>query len=227
MPRAKSCGSVRPRGGTSFPYGGSLKRNVSPVPRVPKNMSSLPPFTGMARSREEDAPSGVFLFSWLETPVGSLVAGATEEGIGLLEFSDPRRLETQLSSVRRLFPARRSWNQPAPLPAGYELAEYFAGERRSFWFRADLPGDTLPTPGLGVAPGDSLWPMRSYEDLAVALGQPKAVRAVGHANGRNRIAIVIPCHRVIAKGGGLGGYGGGLRRKQDLLDLEQGRRRLW
>jgi AraC family transcriptional regulator of adaptative response/methylated-DNA-[protein]-cysteine methyltransferase len=62
---------------------------------------------------------------------------------------------------------------------------------------------------------------RSYHDVAIALGQPSAVRAVGRANGMNRIAIVIPCHRVVNKGGKLGGYGGGLRRKQFLLELEQ------
>jgi O-6-methylguanine DNA methyltransferase len=62
---------------------------------------------------------------------------------------------------------------------------------------------------------------RSYEDLAIAVGDKKAVRAVGRANGLNRIAIVIPCHRVVNKGGGLGGYGGGLRRKQYLLNLER------
>ena len=62
---------------------------------------------------------------------------------------------------------------------------------------------------------------RSYQELATAVGQPNAVRAVGRANGQNRIAIVIPCHRVINKNGGLCGYGGGLRRKQFLLDLER------
>ena len=62
---------------------------------------------------------------------------------------------------------------------------------------------------------------RSYEDLAIAVGDKKAVRAVGRANGLNRIGIVIPCHRVVNKSGELGGYGGGLRRKQFLLDLER------
>lgn len=180
-------------------------------------------------SRERDAPgSGVFSLSRLESPIGPLVAGATEDGICLLEFSDPRRLETQLSSIRRTF-------QRTVLPGTNrhldrlktELAEYFDGERRSFSVPLHFPGTQFQRRVwerlLAIPYGET----RSYEDLAVALGQPKAVRAVGHANGRNRIAIVIPCHRVIAKGGGLGGYGGGLRRKQDLLDLEQGRRRLW
>jgi AraC family transcriptional regulator of adaptative response/methylated-DNA-[protein]-cysteine methyltransferase len=62
---------------------------------------------------------------------------------------------------------------------------------------------------------------RSYDEIAAALGQPGAQRAVGRANGMNRIAIVIPCHRVVRKGGQLGGYGGGLRRKQFLLELEK------
>lgn len=62
---------------------------------------------------------------------------------------------------------------------------------------------------------------RSYEQVAVAVGEPRAVRAVGRANGLNRIAILIPCHRVVNKNGELGGYGGGLRRKQYLLDLER------
>jgi O-6-methylguanine DNA methyltransferase len=67
---------------------------------------------------------------------------------------------------------------------------------------------------------------KSYGDIARLLGQPGAPRAVGRANGRNRIAVVIPCHRVINESGKLGGYGGGLWRKQFLLDLERGERRL-
>src|SRR5207247_7560297 len=62
---------------------------------------------------------------------------------------------------------------------------------------------------------------RSYHDLATAIGAPSAVRAVGRANGMNRIGILIPCHRIVEKNGDLGGYGGGLRRKQYLLNLEQ------
>jgi AraC family transcriptional regulator, regulatory protein of adaptative response / methylated-DNA-[protein]-cysteine methyltransferase len=62
---------------------------------------------------------------------------------------------------------------------------------------------------------------RSYEQIASAVGEPRAVRAVGRANGLNRLAILIPCHRVVNKNGELGGYGGGLRRKQYLLDLER------
>jgi AraC family transcriptional regulator of adaptative response/methylated-DNA-[protein]-cysteine methyltransferase len=193
-------------------------------------MSTLPPIAERERGyRERDAPcSGDLFLAWLESPAGPLVAGATEEGICLLEFSDPRRLETQLSTLRKVFrvPVVPGTNRHLDQLKN-ELAEYFDGERRSFEVPLIFPGtpfqrrvwDQL----LAIPYGET----RSYEDLAVVLGQPKAARAVGHANGLNRLAIVIPCHRVIGKDGGLGGYGGGLRRKQDLLDLEQGRRRLW
>lgn len=193
-------------------------------------MNTLPPITETTRAHREPGPSSndVFFLSHLESPVGPLVSGATEEGIGLLEFSDPRRLEGQMATVRRVF--RRavvSGTNRHLERLKTELTEYFAGERRSFSVPLIYPGTPFQLriweQLLAIPYGET----RSYEDLAVALGRPKAARAVGHANGLNRIAIVIPCHRVIAKDGGLGGYGGGLRRKQDLLDLEQGRRRLW
>ena len=193
-------------------------------------MSSLPQIAEMERAyRERDAlRDGVLFLSWLDSPLGPLVAGATEEGICLLEFSDRRKLDTQLSTLRKLF-------RVPVVPGSHrhldrlktELAGYFDGERRSFSVPLSFPGTPFQRRVwerlLAIPYGET----RSYEDLAVVLGSPKAMRAVGHANGQNRIAIVIPCHRVIAKDGGLGGYGGGLRRKQDLLDLEQGRRRLW
>jgi O-6-methylguanine DNA methyltransferase len=102
-----------------------------------------------------------------------------------------------------------------------ELASYFAGSLRKFSVSLAYPGTAFQRRVweqlLTIPYGQT----RSYEDLAIALGDRKAVRAVGRANGLNRISIVIPCHRVVNKDGGLGGYGGGLRRKEFLLDLEQ------
>jgi AraC family transcriptional regulator of adaptative response/methylated-DNA-[protein]-cysteine methyltransferase len=103
-----------------------------------------------------------------------------------------------------------------------EMAAYFAGHLTCFTVPLVYPGtpfqrrvwDELQRIPYGVT--------RSYEDLALTIGTREAVRAVGRANGQNRIAIVIPCHRVVNKSGKLGGYGGGLWRKQWLLDLEQG-----
>lgn len=160
----------------------------------------------------------------IQTPLGFMAAAAVEEGICLLEFADRRALETELADLARLLraavlPGESPWF--APLSA--QLAEYFSGARRDF----DLP---LAAPGTDFQKG--VWEIlraipygatSSYGAQAATLGKPTAVRAVARANGQNRIAIVIPCHRVIGADGSLTGYSGGLWRKQWLLDLEAGR----
>ena len=162
------------------------------------------------------------LLSWLRSPLGPLVAGATADGICLLEFSDRRMLEAQFATVRRLFdaPIVPGTNEHLKL-LQVELASYFAGSSRRFSVPLAYPGTAFQRRVweqlLAIPYGDT----RSYQELAVAVGEPRAVRAVGRANGLNRIAILIPCHRVVNKNGKLGGYGGGLRRKQYLLDLER------
>lgn len=164
----------------------------------------------------------VFL-SWLRSPLGPLIAGATTEGVCLLEFTDRRMIEKQLDTLRKRF--------TMPLAPGTnthldkledELEAYFGGTRREFSAPLIYPGTDFQRRVwrelLKIPYGET----RSYEDVARAVGDKNAVRAVGRANGLNRIAIVIPCHRVVNKSGELGGYGGGLRRKQFLLDLERG-----
>ncbi len=164
------------------------------------------------------------LLAFLRSPLGPLVAGATSEGICLLEFSDRRMLETELASLKKLFaaPVLPGVNQHLER-LRVELGDYFAGTARAFSVPLVVPGTPFQRRVwqhlLAIPYGQT----RSYEQVASAIGAPKAVRAVGHANGLNRIAIVIPCHRVLNKSGRLGGYGGGLRRKQFLLDLECGR----
>jgi AraC family transcriptional regulator of adaptative response/methylated-DNA-[protein]-cysteine methyltransferase len=102
-----------------------------------------------------------------------------------------------------------------------ELDEYFAGRREAFTTPLVIAGTPFQRrvwDGLRAIPyGET----RTYSDLAAALGDPSAQRAVGSANGSNRIAILVPCHRVVAAGGEMGGYGGGVWRKKRLLDLEQ------
>jgi AraC family transcriptional regulator of adaptative response/methylated-DNA-[protein]-cysteine methyltransferase len=163
----------------------------------------------------------VFL-AWLRSPLGPLVAGATYKGICLLEFTDRRMLEAQFASVRKLFgtPVIPGTNDHLEQLRG-ELTSYFAGNLRSFSLSLVYPGTEFQTRVWDQLLEIPYAETRSYEDLAIAVGDKKAVRAVGRANGLNRIAIVIPCHRVVNKGGGLGGYGGGLRRKQYLLNLER------
>lgn len=160
--------------------------------------------------------------AWVESPVGPLLLGATEKGVALLEFTDRRALEAQLETLRKrigrpLVPGSNAWVELAK----EQLAEYFAGRRRDFELAIDEPGTPFETAVWGELRKIPYGETRSYDDLARALDRPGGSRAVGQANGRNRVAIVVPCHRVVNKGGELGGYGGGLWRKRFLLDLEQ------
>ena len=160
--------------------------------------------------------------AWVPSPLGPLIAGATAEGICLLEFTDRRMLEAQLVTVQKVFrcpvfPGRAE----VLVQLEEELAAYFSGSLRRFSVPLRFPGTEFQRLVWEELQRIPFGETRSYEDLAVALGRPNAQRAVGRANGLNRIAIVIPCHRVVNKDGGLGGYGGGLRRKQFLLDLER------
>jgi AraC family transcriptional regulator of adaptative response/methylated-DNA-[protein]-cysteine methyltransferase len=159
--------------------------------------------------------------AWIDGPLGPLVAGAVDAGICLLEFSDRRMLEAQADALRSRF------GLPAA-PAGHpllaaleaELAEYFSGKRRDFDLPIAEPGtpfqERVWTELRAIPYGET----RSYGELARAVGDAAAVRAVAQANGRNRIAILVPCHRVIGADGGLGGYGGGVWRKRRLLEIE-------
>jgi AraC family transcriptional regulator of adaptative response/methylated-DNA-[protein]-cysteine methyltransferase len=159
---------------------------------------------------------------WVESPVGPLLLGATGAGVALLEFTDRRALETQLDTLRRrtgraLVPGTNDHVERAKA----QLAEYFAGARTGFELPIEAPGTPFETAVWDELRRIPYGETRSYEALARAVGRAGGSRAVGQANGRNRVAIVIPCHRVVNKGGQLGGYGGGLWRKRWLLDLEQ------
>ncbi len=160
--------------------------------------------------------------SWLDTPVGPLVAGATDQGVCLLEYSDRRSLEAQLEGVRQRLGPVLPGTHPLFDQLRSELAEYFERKRREFTLPLVYPGTPFQVKvwdALRLIPYGETY---SYEKLAWSVGAPGAQRAVGHANGLNRLAILIPCHRVVNKDGKLGGYGGGLWRKQLLLDLERG-----
>ena len=162
--------------------------------------------------------------SWLESPLGPLVAAATNNGICLLEFTDRRMLETQFRTLKKLFSCAIVPGENEHLKRlKDELEKYFAGRLKKFSVPLVFPGtpfqERVWNELLRIPYGET----RSYEEMARVIGSGKAVRAVGTANGRNRIAIVVPCHRVVNKDGKLGGYGGGLWRKQHLLALERNR----
>lgn len=159
-----------------------------------------------------------------ETPLGPMVLGATSGGLCLAEFTNRRMLEAQFATLRRLFGcAIVPGTSPHLDHAQDELNRYFAGDLRDFTVPLVYPGSPFQQSVWNALRTIPYGETRSYQGLAQALGQPTASRAVGTANGLNRIAIIIPCHRVVNKNGELGGYGGGVWRKQALLDLEQGR----
>jgi len=170
------------------------------------------------RSRTADC----IVTAWIDSPLGPLIVGATSGGVCLLEFTDRRMLDAQFVTLRKNFhcaivPGENHHTKQLKK----ELDEYFQGTRKQFAVPLVYPGTPFQKKVwnelLRIPYGKTV----SYEDIARRIGSSEAQRAVGHANGLNRIAIVIPCHRVVNKNGKLGGYGGGLWRKQKLLSLEQ------
>lgn len=154
-------------------------------------------------------------YTWMDSPVGPLLLAGTG-ALSLIAFSHgPKRVEPKLN-----------W-EPSDAPflrqAATQIEEYFNGKRRKF--NLDLMPTGTPfqldvLAALAVIPyGET----RSYGEIAAQIGRPRAVRAVGAANGRNPLPIVIPCHRVIGADGRLTGFGGGLETKRYLLDLETAR----
>jgi len=180
-----------------------------------------------AFSRLVGAPPGrarggepVIAATW-NGPLGTMVAAAVEEGVVLLEFGDIARLEQQAPTLRKWF--------HGPVVAGKhrhlaqlfrQLEEYFAGARREFTTPLVLRGTPFELSVWNALRAIPFGTTCSYADVARVVKNPKAVRAVGSANGRNRLAIIVPCHRVVNTGGKLGGYGGGLWRKVRLLEVE-------
>jgi len=148
------------------------------------------------------------------SPVGSLFLAASAKGLVRLEFE--ARMMKMDSKTIQLCESKQ-----ALAPYLRELNEYFSGERHEFSMPLDLRGTPFQLACwqalLAIPYGET----RTYTDIARAIGHPQAFRAVGMSNNRNPIAIVVPCHRVIASGGSLCGYGGGLDIKRQLLDLER------
>ena len=152
------------------------------------------------------------LYTLMESPVGDLLLVGHHQAITRIEFHGGRTRSLPL----------QDWTEtPEPFAdAMAQLQSYFAGKLRSFDLPLDPQGTDFQrsawTALLDIPYGET----RSYSDIARAIGRPKAVRAVGAANGQNPISIVIPCHRVVGSNGDLTGFGGGLDVKQQLLTLE-------
>lgn len=170
---------------------------------------------------EEGKDKNVILITRLTTPLGPMFACATENGICLLEFTDRRMLETEFADLqKRLDAVILAGENDHSRQLRRELKEYFEGKRSEFEVPMETPGTEFQNKVWNALREIPFGETRSYQQQADHIGNPKGVRAVARANGMNRIAIVIPCHRVISKDGSLTGYAGGLERKRWLLDHE-------
>ena len=158
----------------------------------------------------------------METPLGPMLAGVTNDAVCQLEFADGRAPEKTHAEIRQRFrlsvvPGEN--DVLAQLRA--ELGEYFAGSRCEFTVPCTMRGTTFQQRTWRELQRIPHGHTASYAAVAARIGAPNAVRAVARANATNRLCLLVPCHRVIAKDGTLSGYGGGAWRKRLLLELER------
>jgi AraC family transcriptional regulator of adaptative response/methylated-DNA-[protein]-cysteine methyltransferase len=158
----------------------------------------------------------------IETPLGPMFGGATDESICMFEFTDRKMLETEFKTLSRLLNASIIQGSNSQLiNLKQQIEEYFSGKRRIFDLSLVTPGSQFQNIVWNELQKIPYGTTRSYKTQAASINRPEATRAVANANGQNRIAIIIPCHRVIGEDGQLTGYGGGLWRKKWLLDFEK------
>jgi AraC family transcriptional regulator of adaptative response/methylated-DNA-[protein]-cysteine methyltransferase len=188
---------------------------------------SLSGFTSAFKKHYGSSPKNLSLDNMIfvtriQTPLGLMVAAAVKNGICLLEFADRKKLEKELSELKKLFNA-----EIVPGTSKYfdllndELKNYFEGNLKAFSVPIVFEGTNFQKQVWKLLRTIPYGSTRSYKQQADLINSPQAVRAVARANGDNRISIIIPCHRVIGSDGSLTGYGGGIWRKQYLLDLEK------
>jgi len=162
--------------------------------------------------------------TWIESPIGGLRIASTKRGLAYLELphASGRGLDGWL---RRCMPDARCRDGFAPNQiAVKQIVEYLESKRREFDLTVDLRGTEFQLKVWDALLEIPYGETRSYSEIAARVGKPNAVRAVGSANGANPVSLVVPCHRVIAADGKLGGYGGGLALKRRLLAIEQAQR---
>ena len=182
----------------------------------------LRPLLAAARTaRRHRSGATQIVTTLVDTPLGPMITGATDDGICLAEFTDRRMLLTQLRTLERRLGRRIvAGRHPNLDRLRTQLDEYFAGSRRAFDLPLVAPGSAFQERTWSVLRSLPAGTTLSYEELASRIGRPRAQRAVGTANGANRIAVVIPCHRIVRKSGETGSYGGGRWRKAWLLAHE-------
>ena len=155
------------------------------------------------------------VYMYMDSPVGALKLVAHDQALVAVMWDNEDHKRVRLAELTE------NLQHPMLLKVKQQLEEYFAGQRRRFDLPLDFQGTDFQQQVwqalLTIPYGET----RSYKDIALQIGNQKAVRAVGAANGRNPISIIAPCHRVIGSGGALVGFAGGLDKKQILLSLEQ------
>ncbi|WP_413532466.1 methylated-DNA--[protein]-cysteine S-methyltransferase [Empedobacter brevis] len=156
----------------------------------------------------------------IQTPLGEMLAIKTEKGLCMLEFFDGKSTEKQLKEIENLGEILEKEDDEILNRLEIELNNYFAGNLKEFTIPLDLIGTDFQKKVWKELIKIPFGETRSYKEQSIAVGDVLAIRAVANANGKNKIAIVIPCHRVIGSNGSLTGYAGGKKRKQYLLELE-------
>lgn len=172
--------------------------------------------------RDKRNAGGVINTMELITPLGPMLAGTTAEGVCLLEFTNRIRLEKELSDLQEMLqavlqPGRNEHSEQLE----QELQEYFEGKRKIFSVALHTPGNAFSQTVwnmLQTIPYGKTW---SYKEQAARMNNPKAIRAIAATNGRNRLAILIPRHRIIGSNGSMTGYAGGIEKKKWLLNFER------
>lgn len=156
------------------------------------------------------------VYMYMDSPVGALKLVANDQALVAVMWDNEDHKRVRLAELIE------NIQHPMLLKVKQQLEQYFAGQRQQFDLPLDFQGTDFQQQVwqalLTIPYGET----RSYKDIALQIGNEKAVRAVGAANGRNPISIIAPCHRVIGSGGALVGFAGGLDKKQILLSLEQG-----
>ncbi|SES42559.1 methylated-DNA--[protein]-cysteine S-methyltransferase [Salipaludibacillus aurantiacus] len=161
-------------------------------------------------------------YSEMDSPIGTLTLAKSEKGICFIEFGSVSSACASIKAkLRKMHINGELAEDPAALvEEKHQLAEYFSGERKTFDLPLDLIGSTFQKLVWEKVKDIPYGSTKSYKQIASEIGAPKAVRAIGGANNKNPVPIIIPCHRVIGSNGAMVGYGGGLDKKEILLRLE-------
>jgi len=176
----------------------------------------------LGKSPKNSQEQQLLLIDRFTTPLGPMFVCATDKGVCLLEFVERDILEKELTELQKLLNARLIVGENVHIKqVKKEVIEYFENQRSIFDVALDMPSTDFQQLVWQYLLTIPVGQKTTYQTIAQQIGKPKAVRAVGAANGRNRIAIIVPCHRVVGSDGKLRGYGGGIERKEWLLKHEK------